>query len=272
MLARAAAWTCRCPRAVSTAAPRAWPHRAWHAGPARPRRALAAQRVRRRRLGGERPPAAGGAHGERGALRGRAAASRRSPSRCSAPTRSGSACPTARWRSTTRAARSASRPTPSIDAAVPTPRCRAPARRRTCGVGYFTSGAAWRAAYDVVPRDDRCARQRQRGGGVGRARRRRMRRCSCSLARCRARARRRPAPMGMKAREMAMVADAARMPEEQRAGEFHLYTLPGKVTLRPGATTTVALFDPATRPVRAALRGARHDAVLGLRAAAAGRA
>ncbi len=57
-----------------------------------------------------------------------------------------------------------------------------------------------------------------------------------------------PRPMGMKVREMAMAADAGGMPEEERTGEFHLYTLPGKVTLRPGATTTVALFEPASVP------------------------
>lgn len=33
---------------------------------------------------------------------------------------------------------------------------------------------------------------------------------------------------------------------ELRVGEFHLYTLPGRVTLSPGVTTTAALFDPAS--------------------------
>jgi hypothetical protein len=31
---------------------------------------------------------------------------------------------------------------------------------------------------------------------------------------------------------------------EQRVGEFHLYSLPGRSTLQPGQTTSVALFDP----------------------------
>ncbi|HET6856014.1 MAG TPA: hypothetical protein VFH94_02825, partial [Streptomyces sp.] len=35
---------------------------------------------------------------------------------------------------------------------------------------------------------------------------------------------------------------------EQRVGEFHLYTLPGKSTLLPGLTTSVALFEPAEVP------------------------
>ncbi|MGB7212763.1 MAG: hypothetical protein WBC97_09055 [Gemmatimonadales bacterium] len=32
---------------------------------------------------------------------------------------------------------------------------------------------------------------------------------------------------------------------EQKVGEFHLYTLPGRVTVSPGVTTTSALFAPA---------------------------
>jgi hypothetical protein len=35
---------------------------------------------------------------------------------------------------------------------------------------------------------------------------------------------------------------------EQRVGEFHLYSLPGKTTLLPGITSSVALFEPATAP------------------------
>jgi hypothetical protein len=33
---------------------------------------------------------------------------------------------------------------------------------------------------------------------------------------------------------------------EQKVGEFHLYSLPGRSSILPGRTTTVALFDPAT--------------------------
>ncbi len=38
---------------------------------------------------------------------------------------------------------------------------------------------------------------------------------------------------------------AGPMPSEQKVGEFHLYTLPGRATLEPGLTTTVGLFQPA---------------------------
>ena len=43
-------------------------------------------------------------------------------------------------------------------------------------------------------------------------------------------------------------ASPTRCAAEQRVGEFHLYSLPGKSTLLPGLTTSVALFEPATVP------------------------
>jgi hypothetical protein len=36
--------------------------------------------------------------------------------------------------------------------------------------------------------------------------------------------------------------------EEQQIGEAHLYTIPGKLSLEPGVTASVSLFDPATAP------------------------
>ena len=50
------------------------------------------------------------------------------------------------------------------------------------------------------------------------------------------------------ARAPAMEA-AADVAGQQKVGEFHLYTLPGRQTLRPGTMTSVALFDPAAAPV-----------------------
>lgn len=35
----------------------------------------------------------------------------------------------------------------------------------------------------------------------------------------------------------------------EQVGEAHLYTIPGRLTLRPGVVTTVALFEPARAPV-----------------------
>jgi hypothetical protein len=43
-----------------------------------------------------------------------------------------------------------------------------------------------------------------------------------------------------------MAAAAPPAPTEEGAGGFHLYTLPGKATIQPGSTITIALFDPAS--------------------------
>ncbi len=110
-------------------------------------------------------------------------------------------------------------------------------------LGYFTGGASWQASYQVVlgARDARVtgtavvesqslkaeeAEVQLLAGAVGRA----------------GPPNQPPVPMFKGARaEMAM---AAADVSEQRVGEFHLYSLPGKSTLLPGLTTAVALFDP----------------------------
>jgi hypothetical protein len=127
--------------------------------------------------------------------------------------------------------------------------------RKDLRVGYFTDGAAWRAAYDVIlnAKDARVT-----GAAVVESATLAAQDAEVQLlAGAVSRAGPQPVPRSMKVQEMAMAADAAGMPGEQRSGEFHLYTLPGRVTLRPGATTTVALFAPATAPYerRYVLRG-----------------
>lgn len=47
----------------------------------------------------------------------------------------------------------------------------------------------------------------------------------------------------------AFEADASGAAGQQKVGEFHLYTLPGRQQLRPGTQTGVALFEPAIAPV-----------------------
>lgn len=56
----------------------------------------------------------------------------------------------------------------------------------------------------------------------------------------------RPMPM---AAARAMRDDESQKAAEQKVGEFHLYTLPGRQTLRPGTMASIALFDPASAPV-----------------------
>jgi hypothetical protein len=119
--------------------------------------------------------------------------------------------------------------------------------RKTLRLGYFTGGASWQASYQVMlggrtARVAGLAVLESQGlrteeadvqllaGSVGRA----------------DQAPEPPRPLARKvAAEMAFADQAA---SEQRVGEFHLYTLPGKSTLLPGLTTSVALFEPAEVP------------------------
>jgi hypothetical protein len=56
-----------------------------------------------------------------------------------------------------------------------------------------------------------------------------------------------PPPVPYRARAKAMEASLSdAVAAEQRVGEFHVYSLPGKSTLLPGLTTSVALFEPAS--------------------------
>jgi len=112
-------------------------------------------------------------------------------------------------------------------------------------LGYFTGGAMWRASYHVVlgPSAARVtgsavlesqalhaedAEVQLLAGAVGQAQQARP-----------------PSPYAGRA----MLAEVSTLDKatasEQRVGEFHLYSLPGRSTLLPGLTTTVALFEPA---------------------------
>ena len=114
------------------------------------------------------------------------------------------------------------------------------------GVGYFTSGAAWQASYQVIlgGKDARVtgsavvqsgtlsvadADLQLLAGEVGGGQGDQMMKRNQAMA-------------GVMAMEAAPAA-------EQRIGEAHLYTVPGKVTLRPGQTSIVALFEPVSAPV-----------------------
>jgi hypothetical protein len=115
-------------------------------------------------------------------------------------------------------------------------------------LGYFTSGARWSAGYAVILNgsaarvtgtaalsSDALAVQdadvQLLAGDVGTAAS--------------------PPPPGpaYAARDMAMTkARESAGAVEQRVGEFHLYTLNGKQTLKPGQTTLASLFAPVTTP------------------------
>lgn len=120
--------------------------------------------------------------------------------------------------------------------------------RPSLRLGYFTSGASWSANYSVVLGRGTARISGQASipsatlrvvdadvqllaGSVGRA--------AKSFNGLGA-----PASV-MRAREADMAQSEA---VEQQVGEAHLYTIPGRLTLEPGVTASVALFEPATAP------------------------
>jgi hypothetical protein len=110
-------------------------------------------------------------------------------------------------------------------------------------LGYFTGGASWQASYQVV-----LAREDARVTGMAvlpseslRAENAEIHLLAGAVGRAQPQA---PQPLMRKEMRVAAAADADNFAAEQRVGEFHLYTLPGRSTLLPGQTTSVALFDP----------------------------
>jgi hypothetical protein len=114
-------------------------------------------------------------------------------------------------------------------------------------LGYFTSGATWRASYQVVLG---ASDAQVTGGAVLESQMLRAEDAEVQLlAGSVGRAEEpQPPPRPLQGR-VAMAADAMmekrEAASEQRVGEFHLYSLPGRSSLLPGLTTTVALFEPA---------------------------
>jgi hypothetical protein len=113
-------------------------------------------------------------------------------------------------------------------------------------LGYFTTGASWQASYQVVlGKDD----ARVSGMAVLPSESLRAENAEIHLlagAVNRAQPPQSPRPLMRKEALAAMDAMEVRSTAaEQRVGEFHLYSLPGRSTLLPGLTTSVALFDPA---------------------------
>jgi hypothetical protein len=120
--------------------------------------------------------------------------------------------------------------------------------RKTLRLGYFTGGATWQASYQVT-----VGARSARVSGLAVLESQGLRADNAEvqlLAGSVGRADKAPEPprpyeRRMAVAEMAMADQAA---TEQRVGEFHLYSLPGKSTLLPGLTTSVALFEPADVP------------------------
>jgi len=122
--------------------------------------------------------------------------------------------------------------------------------RDRLNVGYFASGAGWRASYAVLIGGG--GSSRVTGHAVLQSETVRLADVDVQLlagsvnqAMPRSLLERREASFAADA--MAQTGAAAKV-SEQRVGEFHLYSLPGRHALLPGQTTTAALFDPATVP------------------------
>ncbi len=122
------------------------------------------------------------------------------------------------------------------------------AARSSLPLAWFTGGASWQASYQVILQGKEA---RVTGSAVIPSNGLDVANAQVQLL-AGAVSRAAPAPA---AREFAnaqagMIAmDKARgFAEEERTGEFHLYTIPGTLTIQPGQTTTAALFDPARVP------------------------
>jgi hypothetical protein len=112
-------------------------------------------------------------------------------------------------------------------------------------LGYFTTGAAWRASYQVVLGT---ADARVTGSAVIESQTLRAEDAELQLlagAVGRADQAQPPVPYAARGVLSEAVAMDKMAATEQRVGEFHLYSLPGRASLLPGLTSTIALFEPA---------------------------
>jgi len=115
------------------------------------------------------------------------------------------------------------------------------------GLGYFTTGADWAASYQVV-----LAGKEARVTGEAVVQSSTLSVADAELQLLAGNVGSAPTDQLMAKRNRAMAGVAAMEAapaQEQRIGEAHLYTVPGKVTLRPGQTSIMALFEPASAPV-----------------------
>ncbi|MEP6688327.1 MAG: hypothetical protein ABJC36_08255 [Gemmatimonadales bacterium] len=110
-------------------------------------------------------------------------------------------------------------------------------------LGYFTTGAAWQAGYQVMIG---ATDARVTGSAVIESQTLRAADAELQLL-AGAVGQAQPSAPPIPYQVRAMAADAMEKREsatEQRVGEFHLYSLPGRTSLLPGLTSTIALFDP----------------------------
>jgi len=114
-------------------------------------------------------------------------------------------------------------------------------------LGWFTDGAAWSANYTVI-----LGRSAARIAGQAEIKSGRLSVDDAEVQVLAGNVGRAVQAGPVVARYMTMAADARKSAEgaatEEGVGEAHLYTIPGRLTLRPGTSTVAALFEPATAP------------------------
>jgi hypothetical protein len=115
-------------------------------------------------------------------------------------------------------------------------------------VGYFTGGASWNADYSVVlgRGTARITGQAAIPSSTLKVEDAEVQLLAGSVGRATGFAKGARAPM---LQERLAAQDMARSEaSEEQVGEAHLYTIPGRISLEPGVTSSVALFEPATAP------------------------
>lgn len=118
--------------------------------------------------------------------------------------------------------------------------------RSSLPLGWFTEGAQWSASYNVIlgGKEARVTGEAVIASQSFSVTDAEVQLLAGSVSRATP-----PRPAAYEMRRdvaMAKMAAAAPAPTEEAAGEFHLYTLPGKASIQPGGTTTISLFDPAS--------------------------
>jgi len=116
--------------------------------------------------------------------------------------------------------------------------------RKDLRLGYFSGGAQWQASYQVIlGAQARISGEAVISSSLFRAEDAEVQLLAGSVSQAA------PSSYGGARPMMAAARDANAMEakvSEQKVGEFHLYSLPGRTTILPGRITTVALFDPAS--------------------------
>lgn len=118
--------------------------------------------------------------------------------------------------------------------------------RKDLPLGWFTEGAAWSASYAVIlgAKDARVTGDAVIASQSFSATDAEIQLLAGSVSRAPA-ASPRMSPMAARAEMSMNKVQGFQTPPEEETGGFHLYSLPGRATILPGSTTTIALFDPA---------------------------